>query len=141
MLTSLQEMAFKEGDTIIKQGDVGDQFFILTRGSASVQFSSKTSTTEVTTLQAGAYFGEMALINDEPRTASIIAGANVECLVCTKVAFQQIVGSVKDFNRRNKNRVEELKEIKGHPTKRNVPQGELVEIAKLGAGTFGRVTT
>jgi len=139
MVKRFQQQEFAPGDKVIRQGDVGDKFYIISRGTAEVMLSTNTNNTVVTTLKTGDYFGEMALLSEEKRAASIVAKEPLVCLALTKADFQTIVGSIDEFRARNKERHAELNEVKSHPTKRNIPQKELTEIASLGAGTFGKV--
>ena len=71
---------FAPGAKIIKQDDKGDKFYIIKSGQAEVLVAkSKGGEAEhVNTLQSGDYFGEMALVRDEKRSASIIAHGDHE---------------------------------------------------------------
>ena len=82
--------SFKEGDIVFRQGDAGDAFYVLHKGSAEVLINfdkgSSSSIADlgrvVSQLTAGDYFGERALMNDEPRAASIrITSDGTVCLV------------------------------------------------------------
>lgn len=77
---------FQGGATIIKQGDEGDVFFVLMSGTADVQVNGKS----VAKLKSGDYFGENALLRDEPRTASIIAKDQVKALKITREQFASL---------------------------------------------------
>eukprot|EP00927_Polykrikos_kofoidii_P065450 TRINITY_DN6119_c0_g1_i1.p1 TRINITY_DN6119_c0_g1~~TRINITY_DN6119_c0_g1_i1.p1 ORF type:complete len:789 (-),score=167.82 TRINITY_DN6119_c0_g1_i1:151-2517(-) len=83
---------FQASEGIIRQGDQGDEFFIIKTGVASVNV--KTSPSEpvrkVATLKAGDYFGENALLHDDPRTASIIAEMPLTALKITRFQFQDL---------------------------------------------------
>jgi len=77
------DATFQAGATIIKQGDEGDAFFVIMSGSADVQINDK----NVAQLKPGDYFGENALLRDEPRTASIVAKDAVKALKITRDQF------------------------------------------------------
>jgi CRP-like cAMP-binding protein len=65
----LEEVNVQARDLVFSQGDDGDSFYILKSGKVSVQIDS----VERATLGAGEYFGEIALMMDTPRTATIVA--------------------------------------------------------------------
>ena len=75
---SLVEKTFKNGETIINEGEVGNSFFRLLEGKAYV-FSNfgKKDQMQLAMLETGEYFGEMAIIETNPRSATIIAKGNV----------------------------------------------------------------
>ena len=61
------------GDVVIRQGDPGDLFYLIRSGSVDVIINDGTQDNKVAELKAGQYFGEAALITDEPRNATIVA--------------------------------------------------------------------
>jgi len=82
-----QSVEYKEGDAIITQGDEGDAFFLIKKGTADVQISGN----KVATLKSGDYFGENALLRNEPRTATITASAAVvKALKISRASFNAL---------------------------------------------------
>jgi len=83
---------FSVGSVIIKQGDAGNEFFVIKTGEAAVQISdgSGAQPNKVATLKGGDYFGENALLRDEPRTATIVAESAMQCLKITRDKFQEL---------------------------------------------------
>jgi cAMP-dependent protein kinase regulator len=66
---ALKEEMFFSGDSVIKEGDPGDKFYILLEGEA---VATKEGYQDIfKEYQAGDYFGERALIHNEPRAATI----------------------------------------------------------------------
>ena len=61
------------GDVVIRQGDAGDLFYLIRSGSVDVFINDGTQERKVAELKEGQYFGEAALITDEPRNATIVA--------------------------------------------------------------------
>ena len=61
------------GDVVIRQGDAGDLFYLIRSGRVDVLISDGTQERKVAELKEGQYFGEAALITDEPRNATIVA--------------------------------------------------------------------
>lgn len=76
---------FPEGHTLIKQGDTGNEFYVVVSGKVKVNVDDK----DVATLGVGDYFGEVALLRDEPRTATIIAATKISVLKITREAFKE----------------------------------------------------
>ncbi len=72
-----RERLYGAGQTVVRQNAVGDSMFVIGRGSARVTILP--SQTEVATLSAGGYFGEMSLLTGQPRTATV--SAIDECLL------------------------------------------------------------
>lgn len=75
-----KERRFSEGETVIQQGSGAAAFFVIDSGEATVSVDR----VEQRVLQAGDYFGEMALIDAGTRTATVTASTD---LVCSGVTF------------------------------------------------------
>ncbi len=78
------EANFKTGDAIIQEGERGNLFYLIVAGHVRVVADGLEGPKEVARLAPGQFFGEMAVLNDEPRTASVIAIAEVRCLAFAK---------------------------------------------------------
>lgn len=79
---SIVEKSFKNGEVIVKEGDSGNSFFQIIDGSALVYAEStgKDDQIKLATLEPGAFFGEMAILEAYPRSASVIAKGNVTAI-------------------------------------------------------------
>jgi CRP-like cAMP-binding protein len=75
------------GDRIIIEGERGDDFYVIVRGSAEVTASGKPQQL----LQEGESFGEIALLRDVPRTATVTAAADAELLAIGRDSFLSAV--------------------------------------------------
>jgi CRP/FNR family transcriptional regulator, cyclic AMP receptor protein len=75
-----KERRFAAGETVIQQGSGGAAFFVIDSGEATVVVDGK----ELRTLKAGDHFGELALIDEGTRTATVTASSE---LVCSGVTF------------------------------------------------------
>lgn len=70
-----ETQSYKAGDTIFKQGNSGNVFFVIKSGSVAVRAGNRT----LQVLGEGEIFGEMALVDSEPRSASVLA--ETDCVV------------------------------------------------------------
>lgn len=89
MATTAKERLYKEGTKIVDQGEKGIGFYLILSGHARVERAG----TPVAVLGPGQYFGEMALLDDQPRTADVRAAGPVRCLVLSPWEFWAAVGN------------------------------------------------
>ncbi len=87
VLRSAHAVAFQPGVGVIGEGEKGRSFFVITEGTARVTARGA----ELATLGSGSYFGEMAVIDGGPRTATITAQTQVSTLEITPSAFLHLV--------------------------------------------------
>lgn len=81
----LTPVSKKAGEMVFSQGDAGDGLYIVSSGSVSVFQQEKDEThLKLTEIKTGAFFGEMALLSDSPRTASAVAAEDAELLVLNR---------------------------------------------------------
>lgn len=74
VLPSVMLYAYDKGETVFSQGQKGDAFYIVYKGSVDIRLKSwAVFSKKIAGLKAGDFFGEIALISDEPRTASVVA--------------------------------------------------------------------
>jgi CRP-like cAMP-binding protein len=83
------EMDFPPGKTLTREGAPGREFFVLIEGSAEVRRKGR----KINTMQPGDFFGEIALVTGQPRTATVTATATspVRALVLTDRAFKDLL--------------------------------------------------
>jgi len=96
---ALQTHTFAPGETIIREGDPGDNFYIVESGTADVFKIGVEGV--IKTYGKGDYFGELALLNDQPRAASIIARTKIKVASLGKEGFVRLLGPAVDIMRRN----------------------------------------
>ncbi|WPY01012.1 Cyclic nucleotide-binding domain-containing protein [Candidatus Trichorickettsia mobilis] len=92
IIKSVYQKNVKAGDIIVKQGDIGKAFYIIINGQYNV--TNKTiddKETILNSLTSGDYFGEMALLKEIPRQATITATTKGSLLVLNKETFEKIV--------------------------------------------------
>ncbi len=97
---------FLAGQTIIREGDPADSFFILTRGAASVRQNGPNGEREISTLKPGDFFGEIGLLTGTARNATVRATAPSEVLVLDAEGFKDLVESSQQTRDRMESRVE-----------------------------------
>lgn len=97
---ALHTQKFRQGELIIKEGDPGHSFYLLESGEADAYKGSVEN--KVFHYRKGDYFGELALLNDAPRAASIVAATDVKVASLGKNAFQRLLGPVEGIMRRAK---------------------------------------
>merc|ERR1712216_583432 len=85
-----------EGDTVVvNQGDPGDTFYIIETGTAKAVRDQNT----VMEYSPGDFFGELALLRDEPRAATIITTSKANLLTLERRAFTRLLGTMEDLLR------------------------------------------
>ncbi len=75
------------GEVVVRQGDVGREFFFILDGEAEVRSAEGELLNKVAAMSPVQFFGEMALLTGEPRSATIVAHTRVEVLVISKEAL------------------------------------------------------
>ncbi|CAO3677520.1 unnamed protein product [Umbelopsis ramanniana] len=99
---ALESVYYEDQNIIVREGDVGDSFYIIESGEARVfRTGADGSQQEVNYLQRGGYFGELALLNDAPRIATVRANGRLKCATLGKKAFTRLLGPVLDILQRN----------------------------------------
>lgn len=88
LVEALKPIHYKTGNIVVKQGDDGDCFFIIKEGEAFVLKKEK----EVAILKRGNWFGEITLIKNCARTATIKAKTELTCLRLERYLFLRLLG-------------------------------------------------
>ena len=92
MFMRLQEVPVKAGTEVIKQGDDGDFYYIISQGKCKVTRQSATgSSVTLATLKDGDAFGEEALLSEGKRNASIIAETDCHLMRLSKTDFEELL--------------------------------------------------
>ena len=81
------EIDLPAGKEMATEGDRGREFFVLLKGEASVTRRGET----INTMKEGDFFGEVALVTKMPRTATVTATTEVDVLVITERAFDNLL--------------------------------------------------
>jgi CRP/FNR family transcriptional regulator, cyclic AMP receptor protein len=90
------EIDLKEGKEMTQQGSRGREFFVLLEGEADVTKDGES----INKLGAGDFFGEIALVSDSPRTATVTATSPVRALVITDRSFRRLLDEQPEIQRK-----------------------------------------
>uniref|UniRef100_A0A668UHD2 cAMP-dependent protein kinase type I-alpha regulatory subunit n=1 Tax=Oreochromis aureus TaxID=47969 RepID=A0A668UHD2_OREAU len=100
---ALEPVQFEDGQKIVVQGEPGDEFFIILEGSAAVlqRRSENEEFVEVGRLGPSDYFGEIALLMNRPRAATVVARGPLKCVKLDRPRFERVLGPCSDILKRN----------------------------------------
>jgi cAMP-dependent protein kinase regulator len=99
---ALESQIFHAGEVVIRQGDVGEGFYIIESGTAKITIIDENGVEKVVNqLSRGDYFGELALLNDKPRIATVTADTRLKVATLGKKAFVRLLGPAIDILKRN----------------------------------------
>ena len=82
-----EDLEVGEGKVLTREGESGSEFFVIVDGEVSVTKDGQ----EIRTLASGDFFGEIALLEDTPRTATVIAKTPLRFFVLTRQAFRSML--------------------------------------------------
>jgi CRP-like cAMP-binding protein len=85
-----KERSFEAGDKLVKKGDKGVGFYLILEGSVEVKASERL---KLAKLGTGQFFGEMSLLDNEPRSADVIALEPTRCLILNAQELNAIIES------------------------------------------------
>ncbi|MDD4151104.1 MAG: cyclic nucleotide-binding domain-containing protein [Candidatus Gracilibacteria bacterium] len=104
LIKNLRKEIYKSGEIIIRQGDESNgKGYIILSGKVSVEISGE----KIASLDAGNIFGEIALLNEEERTATIIAETDLELLILSQETILEIMNQDNYLNKEIMRRVQE----------------------------------
>lgn len=83
------EVDFAAGRTIVRQGEVGTGFFLIAEGRARVVRDGEA----IAELGPGDFFGELSLLDGEPRMAAVVAETETRCLALARWEFEALLES------------------------------------------------
>ena len=118
---------YNDGDIILKEGEIGDKFYIIKKGKVKVYKDNK----YIRVLEVGNCFGETSLLIHKPRTATIKAEDKCSFYVLTKKVFDEVM---------DKNMLDYLKNKISLQDNFSMSLNDLYFCKNLGQGKFGIVT-
>ena len=90
------EIDLREGKELTREGAPGREFFVLVEGTADVVKNGR----KINSLGAGDFFGEIALVHQSPRTATVKATSPVRALVITERSFRRLLEEMPEIQRK-----------------------------------------
>ncbi len=91
VMRGLELVSFDSGDVIVAEGAAGDSMFILTSGKVKAYVKTpKGKSLKVQEFEEGDFFGEISVLTGKPRTATLTAAGNCDCLELTRAALDEI---------------------------------------------------
>ena len=98
---ALKSETKEAGEAIIKEKEDGDNFYILVEGEAYAEkLKSPGNQVKVKDYKVGDYFGELALLKNEPRAASVIAKTKCRLLSLDRRSFKRLLGPIEAILKR-----------------------------------------
>lgn len=103
IIDAFQSVSFQENEYVMREGEQGDQFYIIEDGEAiaTKTLSAGEDPVSVMNYKIGDYFGELALLRGEPRAANIIATTNLKCATLDRFSFKRLLGPLELILQRN----------------------------------------
>jgi cAMP-dependent protein kinase regulator len=100
---AFKEKLYKSGEYIIKEGEEGDLFYMIESGDAQATKSLSQGEPPVVVMhyKVGDYFGERALIKNEPRAANVIAKTDCNVVFMDRHSFKRLLGPLEEILKRN----------------------------------------
>lgn len=93
LLSGGEEHVFEPGETVIRQGERGEDAFVILGGFARVVRDGR----DVARLGAGQFFGEVAMFDGRPRTADVVAETSLRCVALSRDTFKRALRAGPDL--------------------------------------------
>jgi len=91
LVAGFEKSDIKKGDVLINQDKSGEIFYILAAGTVGVYLKGKLLGKKIATLGADSFFGEMSLISDEPRSATVMCEDDGVVYTLLKKTFREVI--------------------------------------------------
>jgi NADH:ubiquinone reductase (H+-translocating) len=103
----ITQLHFEPGEPVFQQGDLGDSLYIILKGEADVIREENGTERVLARLHGGQFFGEMALMNQKTRNATVRCITAKDVLVLRKGDFRALVSNLPDFRASFENAVKQ----------------------------------
>lgn len=91
-----EEITVPPGKVLVEEGTFGREFFLILEGTATVKVRGR----RVATLGPGQYFGELALLDRRPRSATVVSDTDMRLLVLGQREFSGVLEAVPSLSRK-----------------------------------------
>ena len=98
---AFEERTYKSGEAILAEGAAGEAFFLMVKGTAIATKKGDEGRKQVLEYREGDYFGELALLHNAPRAASVEATSDCTCVHLDRTTFDRLLGPVIHILKRN----------------------------------------
>ena len=100
---AFKDLHFEDDEYIIREGESGDCLFFIVKGEAIATKTLEAGKAPVEVMQyaAGSYFGERALLKNEPRAANVIAESSLDVVQLYRHSFKRLLGPIEEILKRN----------------------------------------
>ncbi|HYW01070.1 MAG TPA: cyclic nucleotide-binding domain-containing protein [Candidatus Acidoferrum sp.] len=87
VIKASKERSFESGHTVVSKGDPGDGFYLIFEGAAEVRSDGKT----LSKLGPGQFFGEMSILDNQPRSADVVTVEPSRILFLSALSFKTLI--------------------------------------------------
>lgn len=135
MALAVNTQCFGPGDVIVREGEKGDVFYVITKGSVAVTKAGK----KVVDLGVNSFFGEKALLSSDTRQATCTATNDVECLTLLREDFVLLLGNLEDLLEGKRKPIQRGESFAVAAEKTTYVMSDFAKGGVLGEGAFGKV--
>jgi CRP-like cAMP-binding protein len=91
LIAGFEKTEIVKGETLITEGKSGEVFYILASGKVGVFLKSQMMDRRIATLEANSFFGEMSLLSEEPRSASVVCEEDGIAYTLSREVFLRVI--------------------------------------------------
>lgn len=110
LVNAFKDLEFAKDEFLIREGEKGSTLYIIAEGTAiaTKTLEAGKAPVEVRRYQKGDYFGEMALLKNEPRAANVITQTDLKVVSLDRHSFKRLIGPLENLLKRNMDQYEKV---------------------------------
>lgn len=93
LMGCIEQRAVKAGELVFRRGETGDEVYFVRQGTIRISLNLEEKTLHVASFGRGDFFGELAFLDGQARSADAIAETDAELLVISRARFEEIAAS------------------------------------------------